>query len=227
MKKHFAIAAMLLSFSFASLPAPVEAATKKAKAGAKKSTAKKKKVTKKKKKASSGADYSVTNFLPFGVGQFMQGRPLMGSVLGGGQAAMLFLYMDRKSQITASNNDANATIADINANGGVADEETSEYLARNADYVTKTNTEANLCLLGFMGLWGVSVVEAVWDPFGSRSSASSKAAALEEMEDGAEKWAKQEELDRVMTKSRFSAFALPTTDKAHSTFGITFEKNFR
>lgn len=226
MKKFVTIAAMLFSFSVASIPEIVEAAPKKV---AKKSS--KKKIKKKKKKGAGKADFSPVNFLPFGVGQFVQGRPLMGAVLGGGQAAMLFLYMDRKSQITASNNDANATIADINANGGTPDEETADYLKRNADYVDKTNTEANLCLLGFAGLWGVSVVEAVWDPFGSRKAVSSKTAELEELEDSedeAAKWAKEEELDRLKNKARFSAFALPSEPaKPNTTFGISFEKNFR
>lgn len=226
MNKQFAIAAMLLSFSFASLPMTAYAVSNQEKAEAKKSGTKKKK-TKKKKKAPGKVDFSVTNFLPFGVGQFMQGRPLMGSALGGGQAVMLYLYLDRKSQIAASNSDATATIAEIQANGGSADPETEAYLARNADYVTKTNTEANLCLLGFAGLWGVSVVEAVWDPFGSRKATPAKSAELEEMDDDAAKWAKQEELDRSITKGRFSAFALPTTDKTYSKFGITFEKSFR
>lgn len=225
MKKQLAIASMLLSFSFASIPAPVFAATKKEAKSSKKKKSKKKK---KKSGGSSAADFSAVNFLPFGVGQFVQGRPLMGAVLGGGQAAMLFLYMDRKNQVSASNKDADATIAEVNENGGVPDEETADYLKRNADYVTKTNTEANLCLLGFVGLWGVSVVEAVWDPFGSRKALSKKSAELEEAEDdSAEQWAKQEQLYKLQDKGRFSAFAQPTTYNSQSAFGLSFEKKFR
>ena len=119
-------------------------------------------------------------------------------------------------------------ITEINANGGEPDAETTDYLQRNADYVKKTNTEANLCLLGFVGLWGVSVVDAVWDPFGSRKAIAKKTAEVEEEEDdSAGQWAKQEELDRLTNKGRFSAFAVPKAESAQTGFGISFEKKFR
>ncbi|RYZ81279.1 MAG: hypothetical protein EOP04_24295 [Proteobacteria bacterium] len=227
MKKYIVIASMLLSFSAASISAPAFAAPA-ASAPSGKKEVKTTKKAKKKKKSSGKADFSPLNFLPFGVGQFMQGRPLMGAVLGGGQAGMLFLYLDRNSQIDASNKDATATINEIKAKGTTeTDTDAQAYLKRNADYVKKTQTEATLCLVGFVGLYGVSVVEAVWDPFGSRKSAEKKAADLQEMEDGAEKWAKQEEFDREQTKGRFSMFALPTMEKANSSYGISFNKSFR
>lgn len=220
MRKHFAIASMLLSFSVASIPTPVLAAAKK--------ESKKKKGGKKKKKSggSGGADYSPMNFLPFGVGHFVQGRPLMGAVLGGGQAAMLFLYMERKSQIAASNKDADTTIQELE--GAAPDDETADYLKRNSDYVTKTNTEATLCMLGFVGLWGVGVVDAVWDPFGSRKAISKKSAEVEDAEDdSAEQWAKTEQLHKLQDKGRFSAFASPTTYQSSSAFGLSFDVKFR
>jgi multidrug efflux pump subunit AcrB len=228
MKKHLVVLSMLISFNAASISSPALAAAASAPAKKEGKATKEVKTTKKakKKKSVGKADFSALNFLPFGVGQFVQGRPLMGAVLGGGQAAMLFLYMDRKNQISASNKDAQATIDDIKARGE-SDEDTDNYLKRNSDYVKKTETEATLCLLGFVGLYGASVVEAVWDPFGSRRSAEKKVSELNEMEDGANKWAKQEELDRLQTKGRFSMFALPTVERSNSLFGISFEKKFR
>ncbi|RZA20623.1 MAG: hypothetical protein EOP10_17795 [Proteobacteria bacterium] len=224
MKKYIVIASMLLSFSAASIPASAFAAPA---APAKKEVKTSKKV-KKKKKSSGKADFAPLNFMPFGVGHFVQGRPLTGAVFGGGQAMMLYLYMDRNSQIDASNKDATATINEIKAKGTTeTDTDAQAYLKRNADYVKKTQTEATLCLLGFFGLWGASVVDAVWDPFGSRKASEKKVADLEEMEDGAEKWAKQEELDRLQTQGRFSMFALPTTQNDNSSFGISFNKSFR
>lgn len=223
MKKYIVLAIMLLSLLLASTVPPSLMA-----AGKKTSTSSVKKGKKKvKKKASGKADYSALNFLPFGVGQFRQGRPVMGGVLGGGQALMLFLYMDRKKQITASNNDANTTIAEINASGAEPDAETTDYLKRNADYVKKTNTEANLCLVGFVGLYAASVIDAVWDPLGFRHSAAKKAAEIEDMDDDAAKWAAERQLDLMQTKPRISMFALPTTDKSKNTFGLTLEKSFR
>lgn len=221
MKKYIVLAIMLLSFLFSAVPSSLTAAPKKS------STSSVKKVKKVKKKASGKADYNALNFLPFGVGQFRQGRPIMGGVLGGGQAMMLFLYMDRQKQITASNNDANTTISEINASAEPADEETTAYLKRNADYVKKTNSEANLCLLGFVGLYAAGVIDAVYDPFGSRRAVSRKTAEIEDMDESAAKWAAEKKLDLLQNKPRFSMFALPTTDTSKNTFGLTWEKSFR
>lgn len=228
MRKKLAIASMLLSFSVASIPETVFAAAKKESKAKKKSGKKKKK--KKKMKASgakTGADFSPMNFLPFGVGHFVQGRPLMGTVLGGGQAAMLFLFIERKSSISASESDAEATIKDLGESD--PDAETLAYLKANADYVDKTNSEATLALVGFFGLWGAGVIDAVWDPFGSRAAISKKSAELEDAEeDSADQWVKTEQLHRLEDKGRFSAFAGPTSYKnSNSAFGLSFDMKLR
>lgn len=222
MKKYIALVIMFLALLAGSVPAESFAAPKKKAAS---TTVKKAKKTK--KKGSGKADYAPMNFLPFGVGQFTQGKYISGAVLGGGQAMMLFLYMDRKSQITASNNDANATIAEINAEGGTPPAETLDYLQRNSEYVKKTNQEANLALLGFFGLYAAGVVDAVWDPLGMRKTVAKKTAEIEEMDDDASKWVAEKKLDSLKTQTRIAPFALPTLDKAHSTFGLTFNKSFR
>ncbi|MBC7661314.1 MAG: hypothetical protein H7249_16590 [Chitinophagaceae bacterium] len=237
MKKYFVTTIMLLSLLVSSLSATSFAADKDPAAAAapaskdkkdKTATPAGKKTKKVKKKVGSGtADMSPLNFLPFGVGQFREGRPLMGGVLGGGQVMMLYLYMDRKKQIDASNKDASATIADINANGGTIDSATQSYLDRNASYVKKTNSEASLCLVGFLGLWAAGVVDAVWDPLGMHKADASKAKAAMEMEEGAQKWALEREIENTQTRPRLSAFALPTLDHSKSTFGLTLQKSFR
>lgn len=221
MKKYIVLVIMLLSLLGSAISPSLIAADKKPGTTAIK---KGKKATQ--KKSSGKADYNALNFLPFGIGQFRQGRPIMGGVLGGGQAMMLFLYMDRKKQISASNKDASATIAEIDPTQP-ADADTDAYLKRNADYVKKTNSEANLCLIGFMGLYAAGVIDAVWDPLGSRHAAAKKATEVGEMDEGAAKWAAEKKLDLLQNKPRFSMFALPTTDKSKNTFGLTLEKSFR
>ncbi|MBC7531554.1 MAG: hypothetical protein H7318_08250 [Oligoflexus sp.] len=221
MKKYIVLAIMLLSLLVSAVPPSLIAAEKRS------GTTSVKKVKKMKKKSSGKADYNALNFLPFGVGQFRQGRPIIGGMLGGGQAMMLFLYMDRKKQITASNKDANTTIAEISASAAPASAETQSYLERNAAYVKKTNTEANLCLLGFMGLYAAGVVDAVWLHVGAKESAAKKAAEIEDMDDSAAKWAAEKKLDLLQNKPRFSMFALPTMDKSKNTIGVTWEKSFR
>ena len=221
MKKYIVLAIVLLGLLVSAVPPTLTAAEKRS------GTTSVKKVKKMKKKSSGTADYNALNFLPFGIGQFRQGRPVIGGVLGGGQAMMLFLYMDRKKQITASNKDASATIAEINDSGVPAPAETQAYLERNAAYVKKTNTEANLCLLGFMGLYAAGMVDAVWLHVGAHDSAAKKAAEIEDMDDNAAKWAAEKNLDLLRNKPRFSMFALPTTDKSKSTIGVTWEKSFR
>lgn len=223
MKKYIVLTMMVLGLLGSSFESTSYAAP------AKKTAASKKTKKVKKKSSSGGADYSPLNFLPFGVGQFRQGRPLMGGAIGGGQVVMLYLYMDRKKQIDASNSDANATINEINANGGTPDAETSDYLDRNAAYVKKTNQEANLCLLGFLGLYAAGVVDAVWDPLGLNRSGSKKAkTAMEAEEDTAEKWAAERDLEKFQARPRMSLMALPPTLSVtqKTAFGLSFEKRF-
>ncbi len=221
MKKYIVLAIMLQSLLLSGIPTRLDAAPKKSGSG----MVKKKKKTKAAPAPGKG-DFSPLNFAPFGIGQFVQGRPIMGGILGGGQAAMLFLYLDRQKQVSASNSDASATIAEIQASGEAADTETADYLARNAAYVKKTNTEATLCLVGFFGLYAVSVFDAIYDPFGGRK-AEKKAAEIDNMDDDAAKWVAEESQYHLKSKPRFSMFALPTTENTKGTFGLSLQKSFR
>jgi len=225
MKKYIVVATMLLSLLLSGVSTSVSAAPAAGTGTKKTGTVKKVKV--KKKKVASTADYSVLNFAPFGVGHFVQGRPIMGSILGGGQAVMLFLYLDRQKQIDASNKDASATIAEVDASGLPPDQETTDYLSRNAAYVKKTGTESTLTLVGFMGLYAISVVDAIYDPFGGRAAAAKKVVEIENMDDDASKWVAQKKFDDLINTPRFSMFALPTSGDSKGTIGLSLQKSFR
>ncbi len=225
MKKYIAVAMMVFSMLAANIPMTALAAEKKAEE--KKEGKKSKKSTK--KKSSGKADYSPLNFLPFGVGQFRQGHTVEGAVLGGGQALMLYLYMDRKAQVSQSNKDATATINEVNASGEPASDETLSYLSRNADYVKKTNQEASLCLVGFLGLWGLSVVDAVWDPLHHHKAVAKAKTAADELEDdSAAKWAAEKKVEQLESSSKLSLMVLPSSaERRDNTFGLTWAKSFR
>lgn len=165
----------------------------------------------------TGADYSVMNFLPFGVGQFTQGKTLVGGVFAGSQAAMLFLFLDRKKQIDLSNSDADATYKEVLESGEDADQATLDYLAQNEAYVKKTQQEANLALLGFVGLYALGVVDAIWDPLGLRPSKTSMVGTMTEQE--------KKIADAEKVKPSVGLFVLPTG--ASSSYGFTFNKALR
>jgi hypothetical protein len=165
--------------------------------------------------AKAGSDYSFSSFLPFGIGQFAQGKTIVGATLAASQAGMLFLYLDRKKQIDLSNSDAAATIAEVDASGAAADQETLDYLTANENYVTKTQQEANLALIGFVGLYAIGVIDAIFDPLGLRPT-----AMLSKEEES--KWA-----DEQKVKPRVGVFVLPSgNDGSNRSYGFSLMKSF-
>lgn len=220
MKKYIVMAIMLLSFVISNVPTSAYSAEK-----SKKTTSVKKKKTK--KKSGSGPDYAVMNFLPLGAGQFNQGRPMLGAVFAGGQVGMLGFYMYNKMNIDKSNDDATKTIADIKKANRAPTSAEKKYLDDNSAYVKSANSMASLALIGFVGVYAASVVDAVWDPLGLHKAAASKAKTVMDMEEGPAKWAAEKQIEAEQTSAKISMFALPPSQDSGSTFGLSLAKSFR
>lgn len=167
----------------------------------------------------SGADYSIMNFLPFGIGQFTQGKTIVGATFAASQAGMLFLFLDRKKQVDLSNKDADTTYNEILADGGEPSQEQLDYLTANENYVKKTQQEANLALIGFFGLYALGVADAIWDPLGLRPSKSVTEVMTEQ---------EKRVADAEKAKPQVGLFVLPTGDRGEErTYGFTLNKSFR
>jgi hypothetical protein len=102
------------------------------------------------------------NFLPFGAGQFMQNKKITGTVLAATQAGALMLYFDRLQQVRTANDDAAAVINGVDP--AAADASVFEFLNNNEKFVRQAQRESQLFLFGFIGLYTLGVVDAVFDP---------------------------------------------------------------
>lgn len=216
MRRNKILFAFMMCFALIMQPAFESesfAAPKKAAAGGKAKKKGKKKKAAAASGAKGGADYSFTSFLPFGVGQFAQGKTVVGAVFAASQAGMLFLHLDRKKQIDLSNSDATQTINEVQASGQPADQETLDYLTANENYVKKTQQEANLALFGFLGLYALGVVDAIFDPLNMRTATMTKEEQMKMVEESHKK-----------TKVGF--FVLPSgNDGSERTYGFNLMKS--
>ncbi|SMF62162.1 tetratricopeptide repeat protein [Pseudobacteriovorax antillogorgiicola] len=111
--------------------------------------------------ASSGG---IMTFLPFGLGQFSQGKTLLGAGLAAGQALGILLFFERNSAADAADAEALQVIDEQEASSSFSDEEFNAYLDANEQFVIAAREEAQTGLFLFLGLYGVGVAEAVLNP---------------------------------------------------------------
>lgn len=124
-------------------------------------------------KSSSRADTSgsnLTNYLPFGINNFLQGKTVTGAVYGAGQIGGLLLFLNRRQAATDADKDAKEVIDDAEATGSTEDPEFLQFIDDNEAFVTKARSEANIALVVFAASYGLSVIDALFDPFGTNSA---------------------------------------------------------
>ncbi len=114
---------------------------------------------------------NLKNYLPFGLNSYLQGKTLSAVVFGGAQAGGLLLFLNRKQASAAADKDATAVIADAEANDGLQSEEFLQFLDDNDAFVKKANSEATIALLLAAGGYGLSVIDSLFDPFGTSKTA--------------------------------------------------------
>ncbi len=127
------------------------------------------------------------NYYPFGINQFLDKKPLLAAAFGGAQALGLLLYFDRQKVITEANADAAASFADYQGIASPTDAQKQElltFLDGNEAFVKSAQRDAQLAILITIGAYGLSVVEALYAPFGG----SSKHSASLDPEEPQESW---------------------------------------
>ena len=110
------------------------------------------------------ADVGILAYAPFGIGQFAQGKTLLGSGFAAGQAFGIFFFFERTTAAQQADDEALTVISDQETNQPYSDEEFLAFLDANASFVTAARQEAQLGLLIFFGLYGAGVAEAVLNP---------------------------------------------------------------
>lgn len=129
------------------------------------------KLTKRANKADRSPS-NLKNYLPFGLNSYMQGKTLTAVFLGAAQAGGILLFLNRKQAAADADKDAKAVIADAEANGATESEEFLQFLDDNDAFVKKANSEASLSLLLTAASYSLSVIDSLFDPFGTGKTAS-------------------------------------------------------
>lgn len=131
--------------------------------------------------SSSGSSTSlVTNLLPVGIPQFMQGKTLTGAAIAAGQVAGAAIFFERNQAATAADNEA-LQIINEQQNSGNTTYDPDDFLAyidANEAFVLKAREEANQGLLILIGAYAAGVLEATFNP-PSTSSSRRRRADLE------------------------------------------------
>ncbi len=102
------------------------------------------------------------NYLPFGTGQFDQGKTYLGIGLAAAEAGSLFMYFDRLQQIKAANADATAVYQSADP---IRDKGLYEFYSQNEAFVKDAQKQSQFALISFLGLYAVGVIDALFDPF--------------------------------------------------------------
>lgn len=162
-------------------------------------------------KTASKGDKSASNlknYIPFGLNSFMQGKTLTAIAFGGAQVGGLLLFLNRKQAAGDANKDAKAVIADAEANSATRTETFLKFLDDNDAFVKKANSEANMALLITMAGYGLSVVDALFDPLGTN-----RTAALESKSENAYANLGTQSQDRGLDKSwKFDLQVMPNRE---------------
>ncbi len=114
------------------------------------------------KRSASRSSNPVIKFLPFGAGQYQQGKYLLGGAFTAAQGGALIMYFMNSSNATQANAAASQAFAARDASG--VSQEDMEYYDKQATdqlaYAKSSDDNATLCLLGFGAAWAASTIEA-------------------------------------------------------------------
>lgn len=107
------------------------------------------------------------HFLPFGVGQFVNGSPLLGSAFAAGEIGALYLMFDADKTIKEREG-----LNDLVANReGLNDQQREDFYKENNAFIATVKNQKNLALVGFVAIWAAGATEAVLNsPDRKRSS---------------------------------------------------------
>ncbi len=121
---------------------------------------------KNKKKAKKEIPFGLS-LLPFGVPQFVGGKPLLGTIFGAGQGGAIFMWYKSNSDADKAAKNGQALITSRDADGAsqtnpeAYQADTEAYRASIKKYVDDTRLKSYISLGGFGALWVLSFAESL------------------------------------------------------------------
>ncbi len=112
--------------------------------------------------------YKYWYLLPFGIPQFTEGYRGIGSAFAIGQVGSLALYYDRMKKVDAGNAAATDATRNVTPQQAAQNPFIVNFLNANEKSVKDAQKEQKYFLFAFIGLYGLSVYEALYDPLDMR-----------------------------------------------------------
>lgn len=120
------------------------------------------------KKRAKQQKYKYWYLLPFGIPQFTEGYRGIGSAMAVGQVASLMLYYDRMKKVDSLNQNATDATRGVAPAQAAANPFLINFLNQNEKQSRDAQKEQKYFLFTFLGLYGFSVYEALYDPLDYR-----------------------------------------------------------
>jgi hypothetical protein len=112
--------------------------------------------------------YKYWYLLPFGIPQFTEGYRGIGSAFAVGQVGSLALYYDRMKKVESGNAAATDATRNLTPQQAAQNPFIVNFLNANEKAVEDAQKEQRYFLYAFIGLYGLSVYEALYDPLDMR-----------------------------------------------------------
>jgi hypothetical protein len=120
------------------------------------------------KRRAKGQRYKYWYLLPLGIPQFTEGYRGIGSAFAVGQVGTLALYYDRMKKVDAGNAAATDATRNLTPQQAAQNPFVVNFLNANEKSVKDAQKEQKYFLFAFIGLYGLSVYEALYDPLDMR-----------------------------------------------------------
>lgn len=120
------------------------------------------------KRRAKGQRYKYWYLLPLGIPQFTEGYRGIGSAFAVGQVGSLALYYDRMKKVDAGNAAATDATRNLTPAQAAQNPFVVNFLNANEKSVKDAQKEQKYFLFAFVGLYGLSVYEALYDPLDMR-----------------------------------------------------------
>jgi hypothetical protein len=120
------------------------------------------------KRRAKSQKYKYWYLLPLGIPQFTEGYRGIGSAFAVGQVGSLALYYDRMKKVDAGNQAATDATRNLTPQQAAQNPFVVNFLNQNEKNVKDAQKEQKMFLFAFIGLYGLSVYEALYDPLDMR-----------------------------------------------------------
>jgi hypothetical protein len=169
------------------------------------------------RRRAKGQRYKYWYLLPLGIPQFTEGYRGLGSAFAVGQVGSLALYYDRMKKVDAGNAAATDATRNLTPQQAAQNPFIVNFLNANEKSVKDAQKEQKYFLFAFIGLYGLSVYEALYDPLDMRKLDALRKKKRDRDRDRDEDSSRdrdedddEEALNNRRNRSRFGFMVLPS-----------------